>query len=228
GHRVFAGQREDGFYADINSIFDLDFTFGRDRNTPTKPFDSQSGFNVHTIVLNIPITTLGGAKRAGVYATTSRAVLAGSLASVDQAEATTFLADPTARIGLNPGELFLKQVGRQGNPLFCEVMVAHADKDRYNETQPPRDAELFAKYADNPEVARALKTTPIVLPGTPAGAPSLLHSIFIPDLINVELTTPPARLAGSPGFNRLGVFGGDTLKTADGRDVSGGWPNGRR
>jgi Domain of unknown function (DUF4331) len=35
-------------------------------------------------------------------------------------------------------------------------------------------------------------------------------------------------LAGSPGFNRLGVFGGDTLKTAQGSDVPGGWPNGRR
>ena len=58
---------------DIQSIFDLEFSFGRaPRNTPTKPFDSQSGFNVHTIVLNIPLTTLGGAKIAGVYATTSR------------------------------------------------------------------------------------------------------------------------------------------------------------
>jgi Domain of unknown function (DUF4331) len=35
-------------------------------------------------------------------------------------------------------------------------------------------------------------------------------------------------LAGSANFNRLGVFGGDTLKNAQGRDVSGGWPNGRR
>ena len=76
GHRVFAGQRDDGFYADIHSIFDLEFTFGGDRpNTPTKPFDSQSGFNVHTIVLNIPLSTLDGAKIAGVYATTSRTLV---------------------------------------------------------------------------------------------------------------------------------------------------------
>ena len=57
GHRAFAGQRDDGFYADIQSIFDLDFTFGG----PNKPFDSQGGFNVHTIVLEIPLEELGGA-----------------------------------------------------------------------------------------------------------------------------------------------------------------------
>jgi hypothetical protein len=39
GHMAFAGQRDDGFYADIQSIFDLDFAFGG----PNKPFDSQGG-----------------------------------------------------------------------------------------------------------------------------------------------------------------------------------------
>ena len=157
---------------------DLDFGFGRDRKTPTKPFDSQGGFNVHTIVLNIPLSQLGGAKIAGVYATTSN-------------------WDNLHRQ--------LTQVGRQGNPLFCEALVAKVDKDRYNETVPQNDAAVFSKYADNPELARALGTTPII--------PGLLHSIFIPDLIKVDLTTPPARLAGGQGFNRLGVFGGDGLKS---------------
>lgn len=208
GHRVFAGQREDGFYADIQSIFDLDFTFGRDRNTPTKPYDSQSGFNVHTIVLNIPLTQLEGVKIAGVYATTSR-----TLASL--------LDDDSSG-----DEKLLKQVGRQGNPLFNEALVSHVDKDRYSESRPADDAKNFAKYADNPEIARALGTTPII--------PGLLRAIFIPDLIKVDLTTPPARLAGTAGFNRLGVFGGDVLKSAtqdpfkNGGFVPGGWPNGRR
>lgn len=199
GYRVFAGQRDDGFYADIQSIFDLDFTFGRDRKTPTKPFDSQGGFNVHTIVLDIPLTQLAGAKIAGVYATTSH---------------------------WDKDNDHLTQVGRQGNPLFNEALVAQIDKDRYSETQPKDDAAIFTKYADNPELARALGTTPII--------PGLLHAIFIPDLIKVDLTTPPARLAGSLGFNRLGVFGGDVLKSTvqdpfkNGGFIPGGWPNGRR
>jgi Domain of unknown function (DUF4331) len=203
GHQVFAGQREDGFYADVQSIFDLDFTFGRTPKTPTKPYDSQSGFNVHTIVLNIPLTQLGGAKIAGVYATTSR-------------------GDP------------LVQVGRQGNPLFCEILIAHVDKDRYNQTKPTDDAALFSKYADNPIVAQALGTTPIRFPAAPDVPATRL--IFIPDLIKVDLTTPPARLAGSPGFNRLGAFGSppDLLQSTaqdplkNGGLIPGGWPNGRR
>ena len=93
-------------------------------------------------MLNIPLTTLGGAKIAGVYATTSR-----TLASL--------LDDDS-----DGDEKLFKQVGRQGNPLFCEVFIAEVDKDRYNQTNPLVDAALFAKYADNPEVSRALKLTP--------------------------------------------------------------------
>ncbi|MBA3517768.1 MAG: DUF4331 family protein [Rhizobiales bacterium] len=128
-YRVFAGQRDDGFYADIQSIFDLDFTFGadRNRNTPTKPFDSQGGFNVHTIALEIPFAELRGAEIAGVYATTSRRGVRGR------------------------GE----QVGRQGNPLFNEALVALRDKDRYSRTLPSED-DRFREYARNPELSRLL------------------------------------------------------------------------
>lgn len=201
GYRVFAGQRDDGFFADVQSPFDLDFTFGRKGNTPTKPADSQAGFNVHTAVLEIPLSELGGAKIAGVYVTTKR-------------------VDPD-----NKAEPEV-QVGRQGNPLFNELFVAFADKNRYNQTPPTADAMLFGKYADKPELASALGTKPII--------PGLLRSIFIPDLIKVDLTTPPARLAGTAGFSRLGVFGGDVLKSTaqdpfkNGGFISGGWPNGRR
>jgi Domain of unknown function (DUF4331) len=71
-----------------------------------------------------------------------------------------------------------------------------------------------------------LGVTPII--------PGLLRSIFIPDMIKVDLTTPPARLAGTSGFHRLGIFGGDTLKSTfqdpfdNGGFIPGGWPNGRR
>jgi hypothetical protein len=69
-----------------------------------------------------------------------------------------------------------------------------------------------------------------------------IAGIFIPDLIKVDLSTDPARLAGGgpssslpndPGFSRLGIFGNDVLVSritsgfGDGA-VPGGWPNGRR
>ena len=53
GHLAFSGQRDDGFYADIQAVFDL-----LQLREPGK--DSQKGFNVHTIVLNIPVDEIGG------------------------------------------------------------------------------------------------------------------------------------------------------------------------
>jgi hypothetical protein len=205
---VFAGQRDDGFYADIQSIFDLDFTFGGDTDTPTKPFDSQGGFNVHTIALDIPMDELGEAEIAGVYATTSR--------WVETAEG-----------------MVLRQVGRQGNPLFTEALVAIAKKDLYNQTPPTVDAVEFAEFAEDPELSGIFGVQEIL--------PGLISSIFIPDMIKVDLTTGPARLAGQDGFDRLGVFAGngadapaDVLQSqvqdplGNGGFISGGWPNGRR
>jgi hypothetical protein len=202
GHRTFAGQRDDGFYADIQSIFDLDFTFGG----PNKPFDSQGGFNVHTIVLEIPLEELGGATVAGVYATTER-------------RRTTALSTRPEQRGDRTDGPFV-QVARQGNPLFNEALVAVGDADLYNRVEPREDDRLFADYALNPELATAL--------GLPDQDRQDLAAIFIPDVIKVDLTTPPARLAGERGFNRLSVFGGDTLTNAAGAQVAGGWPNGRR
>jgi len=208
GYLVFAGQRDDGFYANIQSIFDLDFSF----SGPEKPLDSQAGFNVHTIVINIPVSELGGDQQiVGVYATTSR-------------RATTVLRD--ARAPKNSGEFV--QVGRQGNPAFCELLIAGEDKNLYNETEPTVDKQLFSKYALAPELAKLL--------GDPANLQTNrtdLESIFIPDVIKTDLSTGPANLAGSSSFNRLSIFGGDTLTSTvqqgfGNGTVPGGWPNGRR
>jgi hypothetical protein len=223
GYQSFAGQRDDGFYADIHSIFDLDFTFGG----PNKPFDSQGGYNVHMIALNIPLNQLGGANQVvGVYATTSR-------------RRVRILRTGSEPLGGGPivyGDFV--QVGRQGNPLFCEALVAVEDKDRYNRTSPERDAKLFFRYALEPELAKVL--VPLLgLPTDRTGKRSDIAGIFIPDLIKVDLSTGPARLAGSPddaGFSRLSVFGGDALTSSvqaglpgfPQGTIPGGWPNGRR
>lgn len=205
GYRAFAAQRDDGFYADIQSIFDLDFSFGG----PNKPFDSQGGFNVHTIVLNIPLSELEGAERAGVYATTSRRQI------------TTLREDRRfQRKGDKTKGRFI-QVARQGNPLFNEALVHVRLEDLYNRTDPTRDDDLFREFAENPlaELADLGLTLNDV------------SGIFIPDLIRVDLTTGPARLAGPPDdtdFSRLSVFGGDTLTNGNGDAVPGGFPNGRR
>ena len=230
GYIAFAGQRDDGFYADILSIFDL-----LQLRSPGK--DSQAGFNIHLMSLVIPVSELGGDKQiVGVYATTSRHKVQILRDEMDNLH-NDKNADPQRH---GPWV----QVARQGNPLFNEALVAIADKDRYSRTSPEVDNVLFRKYAVTPELAHLLNV--IVLGGT---LPSIetnrtdIAAIFIPDLIKVDLSTRPCRLAGNgtqqganpddAGFSRLGIFGGDTLKSTvqtgfGGGTIPGGWPNGRR
>ncbi|MFN0119919.1 MAG: DUF4331 family protein, partial [Blastocatellia bacterium] len=148
------------------------------------------------------------------------------------------------------------QVARQGNPLFNEGLVALADKDLYSSTLPVVDANLFRKYAENPELATLIN---LIIGGGQTLAIDKkradIAAIYIPDVIKVDLSTGAARLAGNgpvdpnnaddQGFSRLGIFGGDILESraaghpfrlpgrligADATKsfVPGGWPNGRR
>jgi Domain of unknown function (DUF4331) len=221
GYLAFAGQRDDGFYADIQAIFDLL------KLRPTgSAKDSQGGFNVHTMVLNIPIDEIGGDQQiVGVYATTSRRRIK-VLGPAGDANLGDFV-----------------QVARQGNPLFNEGLVAIKDKDLYSRTSPEVDSTLFSKYALTPELASLINA--LVLGGNVAPTTNRtdIGGIFIPDLIKVDLSTAPARLAGGgashptnaddTGFSRLGIFGGDVLTSTvqagfGSGTVPGGWPNGRR
>ncbi len=227
GFKSFAGQREDGFYADIQAVFDL-LNFRTGNNI----FDSQAGFNTHAIVLEIPLSAIGGAKQVvGVYATTSR-------------QTTRVLSEGTgSQPPVNTGPFV--QVGRQGNPLFNEGLVALVDKDLYSRTQPTADATIFKKYASSPELAKLINT--LLFNGKKVAIEDNrtdLVGIFIPDLIKVDLSTEPARLAGGgagfaanpddDGFSRLSIFGGDVLTSTvqtgffNNGTVPGGWPNGRR
>ena len=215
GYVAFAGQRDDGFYADINSIFDL-LSLRNQRNQPPESGkDSQGGFNLHLMALNIPIEELGGDQQiVGVYATTSRqkvSVLRGNQGSKGKDE-------KTGKDNISTGPWV--QVARQGNPLFNEGLVAIVDKDRYSRTSPTVDSQLFRKYAENPELAtliNALLDPPLDPPAVVTTGRTDISAIYIPDLIKVDLSTPGVRFAGSgpghptnpddPGFSRLGIFG---------------------
>jgi hypothetical protein len=228
GYRSFAGQREDGFYADVQAVFDL-LQFRKGKTS----FDSQAGFNVHEMALEIPITELGTGtdqQVVGVYATTSR-------------QSIRVLTDGANSAGTTNSGQFV-QVGRQGNPLFNEGLVALQDKDLYSRTRPTEDANLFQKYASTPELAKLINAIVFKSTVAPEDNRTDLVGIFIPDLIKVDLSTDAARLAGGgatfganpddAGFSRLGIFGGDTLKSTvqtgffNNGTVPGGWPNGRR
>ncbi|HKQ75404.1 MAG TPA: DUF4331 domain-containing protein [Blastocatellia bacterium] len=233
GYTAFAGQRDDGFYADVQAVFDL-----LKLRSPGK--DAQGGFNIHLIALRIPLSELGGDQQTvGVFATTSR-----QMASVQP---------PTGRGILDIiRRPTYTQVARQGNPLFNEGLIAIEDKDTYSRTLPSVDGQIFRKYAMNPELTTLINAL-ILQPNALAPAPDTnrgdIAAIFIPDLIKVDLSTDPVRLAGNGpndatnpddmGFSRLSIFGGDVLpsrapghpfRLANGSNfiVPGGWPNGRR
>jgi uncharacterized protein DUF4331 len=221
GYVSFAGQRDDGFYADIQSIFDL-----LQLRNPGK--DSQGGFNLDLMALEVPMTELGGDQQVvGVYATTSRRTV-------------RVLDDKQAPKISGP----FVQVARQGNPLFNEGLVAIADKDLYSRTSPTSDSEIFRKYAETPELAHLINLIVFKDQVAPETNRTDIAGIFIPDLIKVDLSTTKVRFAGGgpanlsnpddPGYSRLSIFGGDVLKSNiqdpfhNGGFIPGGWPNGRR
>jgi hypothetical protein len=229
GYVAFAGQRDDGFYSDVEAIFDL-----LQLRSPGK--DSQGGFNIHLMALEIPVSEFGGdAQVVGVYATTSRRQV-----RVLEPQGENEQDHGCGRLTFGR----YVQVARQGNPLFNEALVAIVDKDTYSRTSPTQDATLFKKYALNPELAHLINA--IVFGGhgpAPETNRTDIAGIYIPDLIKVDLSTHACRLAGGgpnnptnpddPGFSRLSIFGGDTLLSTiqagfGGGVVPGGWPNGRR
>lgn len=219
GGAVFAGPREDGFFADTPGIFDLldprflgSDGFGQDGNG----VDGFKGYNVLAYAIQIPVSDLssfpynapffGSKTGVGVYASVSR---------------------PKIRVLRTTGEPVNAgpwvQVNRMANPLFNELLVALKDKDNYNRTSPTVDAVRFATYAENPEVAFLINfvfETSFVTTGR-----SDLVGVYIPDVLRVDTATDPVRLAGQSGFSRLGFLGSD-LTT--GSVNSSGWPNGRR
>jgi hypothetical protein len=256
GYTAFAGQRDDGFYADVQSVFDL-----LKLRNPGK--DAQGGFNVHMMALRIPLGELGGDQQTvGVFATTSRPVLPVQDDKDDKHDKDKddkYDKDDKGRghglIDLIRNSLY-KQVARQGNPLFNEGLVALEDKDLYSRTMPSVDSRIFRKYAENPELAALINL--LIGGGQQLAIPTAradIAAIYIPDLIKVDLSTRAVRLAGNgpgmgsdfddPGFSRLSIFGGDIQQsyasghpfrlpseflglTAGDFFVPGGWPNGRR
>jgi len=218
GEMVFAGSREDSFYADAPGIFDLlnSRILGPDGHGQTgSGVDGFKGYNVLTFAIQIPLGNLpspitysdaftGTSHGLGVYASVSRQRITLRSSTGDNANSGPWI-----------------QINRLGNPLFNEVLVAIQDKDNYNRDVPTNDAARYAQYASTPEIATLINAvfgTTLATSGR-----SDLVAVFIPDVLRVDTTTGAVSLIGQGG-NRLSGLGGDM--TASGK--WSGWPNGRR
>ena len=136
------------------------------------------------------------------------------------------ITDVYAFIGTQSGKKMLNVIVHT-NPLFNETLVSLRHKDLYNETDPTVDRNTFRRYAENCELAflaNAVLGTNFQVNGR-----TDLVGFFIPDLIKVDTSTGPVKLAGQQGFNRLSLFGGDLVQSPfQGKAIPAGWPNGRR
>lgn len=221
GDVLFAGPRDDSFFADIPGVFDLlnirildnDDDLGDGLGQDGRGKDGFKGFNVLTLAMQIPIDDLpameyidpffGPQTGVGIYASVSRPMMTIRISGDDIQSSGDWV-----------------QVNRLGNPLFNEGLVAIADKDHYNATSPVDDAQ-YAMYASDPELATLINL--VFETAFETTNRSDLEAIFIPDVLRVATTTGPVPLEGEPGFSRFGFVGGDTTG-----GVSSGWPNGRR
>jgi len=138
GERVFAGPADDAFFVDLGGIFDLG-------NSPRQDGPIRDGlaeFNVSSIAIQIPITTL---LRPGV-ATTPSSILdpnyvIGVWASASRPAIHTLNGDGTAT-----GSGDWVQVSRLGMPLTNEVINPTAFKDYWNSLTAYED--VYDKFLD--------------------------------------------------------------------------------
>ncbi len=232
GIKVFAGQRAEGFYVDLGSIFDLGNlrpfqnlnVFGMAHHFSSAPgVNATKLLNVHSIALQIPISQLTAKHRPviGVWTSASRQKVR--------------IADWSSRKPIFSGPF--QQVSRLGNPLVNEVLIPMSQKDHWNVVKPVNDKQ-FTKYVANPELANLLPVLypgvfpnlaalnaskkpradleAILLTGIPAGiVPGFTNFTgSVPaDMLRLNTSIPPSN---SP--NILGLVGGDAA----------GFPNGRR
>ena len=220
-YTMFAGPRDDSFFADIPGVADLldARILGASLGQAGGGVDGFKGFNVNHYAIVIPLTALPSVAYTGALQPASTGV--GVYASVSRPRITLRSTN-----GPDVASGSYIQVNRLGNPLFNEALVALADKDNYNRTSPTTDAASFAKYALNPELAVLINA----VFGTAFQTNNRvdLQAIFIPDVIRVNTTTGAIRTAGQAGFNRLSFIGGDTIANGAGTQIPSGWPNGRR
>jgi len=234
GARVFAGQRDDPFYIDVGAIFDT-------LNLRDPGVDQLSGFNVHTIALEVPTSwltkdSMGPSDTAfpaiGAYANTYR-------------RATTVLRenDDERNDDRRQGNGNWVQVQRLANPLVNETIIGTVDKDRWNALDPSKERRFLGYYL-KPRLALALQLvvgldtgcTPFgdadCQPNPPAPADTTLAAFNRTDLVNILLKYSPddKKLSELLRLNvsvapvaladqqRLTILAGDNA----------GWPNGRR
>jgi len=232
GVRVFAGTVDDPFYIDLGAAFDsFNFRMGvggilspavDGDDTHNYAPDAVAGFNVNSIVLEVPISMLtvdgklhdAGEKQAviGTYGETDRQRI--------------IIHRLNSHID---GEGAWRQVNREGNSLINELIIGTGSKDLFSVSDPDKDAQ-FASFLLDPLLAH-LYSSILNIPIPPAPRTDLLPLVQymapicpgcgpndagpIADLLRLNTGIPPTPVGSQ---KRLGFLAGDLA----------GFPQGRR
>jgi len=232
GVRVFAGTVNDPFYIDLGAAFDsFNFRMGVGGilssavdadDTHNYAPDAVAGFNVNSIVLEVPISMLtvdgqlhpAGDKNAviGTYGATSR-----HRVTIRRTSGT-----------LN-GRGEWRQVNREGNSLINELIIGTGSKDLFSVSDPVNDAQ-FANFFLDPLLAHVYSAVlGIPIPAAPRTDLLPLVQYMAPicpgcgpadagpvaDLLRLNTGIPPTAVGSQ---KRLGFLAGDLA----------GFPQGRR
>jgi hypothetical protein len=234
GVRVFAGQRADTFYSDINGIFDTGNLRGfpllspeQEANDFAQPFglNRYTGTNVNSIAIEVPIERVTRDRRSadktatpfiGVYGSTST-----SRPVRDRFELSGERHDRRLNV----------QLDRMANPMISLLLMDTPVKDKWVRSRPEDDAQ-FEFYFTHPSPTR-FPTTPYVfkIPSPPFPRLDLMPILLkypgqplagqhcgrpCADLLRLNVRVPPTAPSAQKRMGAL--LGGDPA----------GLPNGRR
>src|SRR3989454_1224225 len=214
GSKVFAGQRDDGFFGDIGAAFDL-VAIRNGTGASGGGKDFFAGYAVHAVSLQVPMPQLdnGGNHVVGIWSASERPKVTVEVKGKEIRRSTTWV-----------------QVSRLGNPLINELLIPTGLKDKWNASTPDKDKQ-FEQYYSSPVLAKLLnqlypqfgpfqetnRTDLVSVLLTGLKEPNLnFTGNTLADEIRLNLAIAPTAPVGKG--NRLGVLGGDLA----------GYPNGRR
>jgi len=252
GYKEFTSQRDDPFFVDVNSIFDLGglrpFNSLHVIPQPTSTgLNSTAGYNVHTTAIQVPISKLAPTCPVGTASTDPKCVI-GVWTTAERPSTIVRALNPATGAVTSTGSGQAIQVSRLGNPLVNEVVLPLALKDSFNAIPPAFDAVLFtAKPPSTLAGAGAILRTSILTPELanliPVLYPAVTQKVPTPrqDLFTIFLTGVPSvtqqQLSATSPSEQLrlnvaippataGVCAGNRLGAMAG-DLAG-FPNGRR
>jgi len=244
GGKVFAGQVDDPFFVDLGTAFDA-INIRKGTGAEGGGRDDVAGYNVHSIVLQVPesdvtrdgkMVSSDKAANAvvGVWASTTRPRIQVTGVSGIDFSSRAYRAKTRHSTHAKKHSGYARhriarevQVSRLGNPLVNEVVIPLGKKDFFNATQPSDDLKNFGQFVLSPELAKVIN---ILFPGLnvpETDRTDIVTALLtgIPGLNQIAPGAPPTDTLKinlgtqpSPNPNRFGVLAGDTA----------GFPNGRR